>query len=486
MTAKLTHVDGVPRLHIVGLGPGDAALLTGQAYELLLSGRPVILRTRHHPTVAQMESGAWLDCDDLYSSAASFEDAYAAIVERVLDMAGETETIYAVPGNPMVAERTVTAIIEGARQRGLAVRTYPALSYADVAATTLGLDFGTIQLCDALDLRIDTQRPALVSQLFDRDVATALKLRLLEVYPAAHPVTILSALGSAEASLRDLPLAELDYRPPGYLDCLYIPPLAATDDLRRFDGLAAVVGRLNSAEGGCPWDLQQTHLSLRPHMLEESYEALEAIDSGDPSRLTEELGDVLLQVLMHSAVAERAGEFSFADVAERIGRKLIHRHPHVFGDAAADSAEQVYQNWEKLKQEEKPRSSILEGVPASLPALAASQSIQGRARRIGFDWPDVEGPLEKLHEEIGEFARAGNAAEREDEFGDVLFVVTNIADHLGIDAEQALRGANAKFRRRFGIVERLAREEGIELKELQLPALDALWARAKEELGAQL
>jgi MazG family protein len=158
----------------------------------------------------------------------------------------------------------------------------------------------------------------------------------------------------------------------------------------------------------------------------------------------------------------------------------------VFGDTAAASAEQVYQNWEKLKQQEKPRDSILEGVPATLPALAASQSIQGRARRVGFDWPDVEGPLEKLTEELGELARATDAAEREDEFGDVLFVVTNIADHLGIDAEQALRGANAKFRARFGIVERLAREAGTDLRSLDLAGLDALWDRAKEELARQL
>ena len=417
---------------------------------------------------------------------ASFEAVYAAIVERVLSAAAGHETIYAVPGHPLIAERTVTEILAGARERGVRTAVYPAVSYADAAATELGIDFGSIQLCDALDLRLDAQRPALLSQLFDRDSATALKLQLLDIYPPEHPVTILSGLGGLEAGQRHVALAELDHRPLSYLDSLYVPALAPLDDLRRFDGLQAIVERLYDPEGGCPWDLEQTHLSLRPHLLEESYEAIEAIDSGDPGRLTEELGDVLLQVLMHSAVASRAGEFSFADVAEHIARKLIHRHPHVFGDTAAASAEQVYQNWEKLKQQEKPRDSILEGVPVTLPALAASQSIQGRARRVGFDWPDVEGPLEKLREELGELARAADAAEREDEFGDVLFVMTNIADHLGIDAEQALRGANAKFRARFGIVERLAREAGSDLRSLDLAGLDALWDRAKEELAGQL
>ncbi|MGH2633883.1 MAG: nucleoside triphosphate pyrophosphohydrolase, partial [Tepidiformaceae bacterium] len=408
-------------LHVVGLGPGDAGLLTEETRALLQSGLPVIVRTRHHPTVSQLESAAWVDCDDLYSTGASFDEVYGAIVRRVLDAANNRETIYAVPGHPLVAERTVTGILAGAGERGLAVAIYPAVSYADVAATALGVDFSTVQLCDALDPRIDAQRPALISQLFDRDSATTLKLRLLEIYPADHRVTVLSALGGAQASQREVPLAELDHRPLGYLDSLYVPPLAAIEDVRRFDGLQAVVARLNSPEGGCPWDLEQTHLSLRPHLLEESYEAIEAIDGGDPARLTEELGDVLLQVLMHSAVANRSGEFTFADVAEHLSRKLIHRHPHVFGDAVADSAEQVYQSWEALKQREKPRESILEGVPATLPALAASQSIQGRARRVGFDWPNIEGPLEKLREEIGELARAADAAEREDEFGDVLF-----------------------------------------------------------------
>ena len=392
---------------------------------------------------------------------------------------GLGECVFAVPGHPLMAERSVQEILTTARDRGVEVRVYPAVSYADVAAVELGIDMGSLQLCDALELRIDAQRPALISQLFDRDTTAALKLRLLEVYPADHEVTILRELGTERSTRIDLPLSDLDHRPFGYLDCLYVPAVGPLEDVRRFDGLAYVIERLHAPDG-CPWDREQTHASLRPHLLEESYEALEAIDSGDPDRLTEELGDVLLQVMMHAAVGEREGEFSFADVAEHITRKLVSRHPHVFGDTAVESAAEVYQNWEALKQKEKPRESILEGVPATLPALAASQSIQGRARRIGFDWPDIEGPLEKLAEEIGEFARAGNANEREDEFGDVLFVVANIAQRLDIDAEQALRRANEKFRRRFGIVERLAKEEGQDLKALDLAGLDALWDRAKE------
>jgi tetrapyrrole methylase family protein/MazG family protein len=222
---------------------------------------------------------------------------------------------------------------------------------------------------------------------------------------------------------------------------------------------------------------------LRPHLLEETYEALETIDRGDRAALEEELGDLLLQVLMHAEVGAREETFTLGDVVEHIARKLVRRHPHVFGDATARTAEEVYRNWEALKQAEKPRASILDGVPRTLPALAASQAIQGRARRVGFDWPDLRGPLEKLQEEVAELAGAENQGDREAEFGDVLFTLVNVADRLGVDAEQALRAANEKFRRRFGRLEELARERGLALQSLGLEALDRLWEEAKAEVG---
>jgi len=466
-------------IHIAGLGPGRAELLTIDVRDLLASGMPIILRTRHHPTVATIDAeGSFADCDDLYNASASFDLVYDRIVDRVINAARSGDVVFAVPGHPLVAERAVVGIIARAESEGVSLQIHPGLSFADAAATALRRDMATVQLCDALDLRIDAQRPALVSQLYDRDTATALKLALLDVYPPDHPVTTLTALGTSDESVRITPLSELDHRPASHLDSIFLPELGPLEDLRRFDGLYAIIERLHAPDG-CPWDREQTHTSLRPHLLEEAYEALEAIDAGDPARLIEELGDVLLQVLMHAAVATRTGEFTFADVTGHISRKLLRRHPHVFGDATAKTAEEVWQSWEALKQAEKPRSSILEGVPSSLPALAASQSIQGRARRIGFDWPDVEGPLEKLVEEVQEFARAQGASDREDEFGDILFVLANVAQRLGIDAEQALRRANTKFRRRFGAVEEIARTRNVDLKDLDLDALDALWNEAK-------
>jgi tetrapyrrole methylase family protein/MazG family protein len=472
----VTHATVV---HIVGLGPGAPGHLTEETRALLASGLPVILRTRHHPVVGALpELAKARDCDDLYASGGSFEAVYEAAAGRVLEAASSGPVVYAVPGHPLMAEQSVVRLLALARERGVGARVYAAVSYVDISAAALGLDLGTVQLCDALDLRIDTWRPALISQVYDRDTVTALKLRLLDTYPHDHEVSVLSALGTADERVRVVPLSELDHRAYGYLDSVYVPAIAPLEDVRRFDGLHHVIDRLHAPDG-CPWDREQTHETLRPHLLEESYEALEAIDRDDPAALTEELGDVLLQVLMHAAVAERLEEFSFGDIVEHIARKLIRRHPHVFGEGTAATAEEVYQNWEALKQQEKPRQSILDGVPTTLPALAASQSIQGRARRIGFDWPDVDGPLEKLREELDELARASDASEREDEFGDILFVAVNIADHLGIDAEQALRRANLKFRQRFGEVERLAVERGVDLKDLDLAGLDALWDEAK-------
>jgi tetrapyrrole methylase family protein/MazG family protein len=471
------------RIIIVGLGPGAPGLLTREAAELLASGRRTILRTRHHPTVEAVSFGGPVeDCDDLYERGRAFEEVYAAVAERVIGAAGEGPVLYAVPGHPLVAERSVQAVLELAAGHGISVRVVPGISFVDVALAALRIDGANLQVCDAHDVRVDTWRPALFGQVYGSGVASALKLQLLEWYPPEHPVRVLSRLGTAEERLEEVPLAELDHRPFGYLDAVYVPPLEPVDDVRRLDGLVEVVRRLNAPDG-CPWDREQTHETLRPHLLEETYEALEAIDRGDRAALEEELGDLLLQVLMHAEVGAREETFTLGDVVEHIARKLVRRHPHVFGDATARSAEEVYRNWEALKQAEKPRASILDGVPRTLPALAASHAIQGRARRVGFDWPDLRGPLEKLQEEVAELAGAENQGDREAEFGDVLFTLVNVADRLGVDAEQALRSANEKFRRRFGRLEELARERGLALQSLGLEALDRLWEEAKAEVG---
>ena len=256
-----------------------------------------------------------------------------------------------------------------------------------------------------------------------------------------------------------------------------------------FQSLIDIVARLR-APGGCPWDAEQTHESLKRNLLEECYEALEAIDDGDPAELAEELGDILVQVAFHADIARAAGEFDIADVLAAINRKLIRRHPHVFGDGVAPgspgtiNARQVERNWEQLKAEERrqagtPEPSAMDSVPAALPALSAAQLIQDRAARFGFDWDDAGGVLDKLVEEIGEFRDAATDEERLDEFGDVLFALVNVARWSDIQAEDALRQANSKFRNRYKVMERLASERGQDFARLSLDEKEVLWREAK-------
>ena len=254
-----------------------------------------------------------------------------------------------------------------------------------------------------------------------------------------------------------------------------------------FQSLIDIVARLR-APGGCPWDAEQTHESLKRNLLEECYETLEAIDDGSPAELADELGDILVQVAFHADIARGAGEFDIADVLTSINRKLIRRHPHVFADGSASDARQVERNWEQLKAEErrqagKPEPSPMDSVPAALPALSAAQLIQDRAARFGFDWDDVGGVLDKLAEEIAEFRNAGTDAERLDEFGDVLFALVNVARWSDIQAEDALRQANLKFRNRYKVMERLASERGQDFGKLPLDEKEALWQEAKRVDG---
>ena len=254
-----------------------------------------------------------------------------------------------------------------------------------------------------------------------------------------------------------------------------------------FQSLVDVVARLRGP-GGCPWDAEQTHESLKRNLLEECYETLEAIDAGEPLALAEELGDILVQVAFHADIARQAGEFDISDVLTAINRKLIRRHPHVFADANASDARQVERNWEQLKAEErrqagKPEPSAMDSVPAALPALTAAQLMQDRAARFGFDWDDAGGVLDKLVEEIGEFREAGTSEERLDEFGDVLFALVNLARWSGIHAEDALRQANGKFRSRYQAMERLASEREQDFAALPLDDKEALWQEAKAAEG---
>ena len=253
----------------------------------------------------------------------------------------------------------------------------------------------------------------------------------------------------------------------------------------RFDSLLSLMARLRS-EGGCPWDREQTRASLQPYLLEEAYEVLSAIDEGSTEHLVEELGDLLFQVVFHCQIASEQGEFTMTDVIARLTDKMTRRHPHVFGDRVVSDARQALAQWERIKQDEgkadgQPRS-VLDGVPDTLPALLRAQRLQVKAGRVGFDWPDAAGALEKVREELGEVTDAlqrGDRATLRDEVGDLLFSVVNVARLADVDPEDALQSTVDRFSRRFASMEDVARREGRDLSNLSLDEWDRLWSRAK-------
>ncbi len=250
-----------------------------------------------------------------------------------------------------------------------------------------------------------------------------------------------------------------------------------------FAWLKEIIARLRGSDG-CPWDKKQTHDSLRPFLVEESYEVLQALDDGVPEKLRDELGDLLLQIMLHARIAEEAGEFDIDRVIQSISDKLVHRHPHVFGGQKATDVAEVEQNWEALKQEERAEGeSILTGMPEQMPALVYSQSMQRRVAGVGFDWEKVEEIIDKLVEEVGEIKKADNQKEKANEFGDLLFTLANVARRLDIDLEMALRSANQRFYRRFTRMEEMCRQRGLKLANLSLDEQNSLWEEAKKTVG---
>jgi tetrapyrrole methylase family protein/MazG family protein len=478
---------------VVGLGPGDPGLMTVAALRALEAAPEVWFRTLRHPTVDGLTiAGTRHSFDALYGEHERFEDVYTAIVERLLAMAASGDIVYAVPGHPLAGEATVRLLLERAPAVEIEVRIIEGLSYLEPVCTVLRIDplAEQVQLVDALSPKVSPTRPAIVAQVYDRRTASGLKLALLELYSAGHSVTVVRGAGTAAPTVETLPLAEIDHDDGRFdhLACLYLPALTLEQNLRTFAGLRDISHRLY-APGGCPWDREQTHASLKPFLLEETYEVLAALDDGDPARLCEELGDLLLQFTLHTEIAEEAGEFTYGDVFEHINAKLLRRHPHVFGDAVVRSADETWANWQKIKAQEKEQKgegeqSILSGVPASMPALAYAQAVQERAARIGFDWPKLDDVLEKLVEELRELKETESHEQRLDEFGDVLFVLANVARWLKLDAEEALRLAGRKFYRRFAGVEALARARGLDLHGMELSEMDALWNEVKAQQRA--
>jgi tetrapyrrole methylase family protein/MazG family protein len=258
--------------------------------------------------------------------------------------------------------------------------------------------------------------------------------------------------------------------------------LAKPKKLDQFATLVDIIARLRAPDG-CPWDRKQSHASLRENLLEECYEVLEALDEGDSGKLSDELGDLLMQIVLHAQIAAEGGEFELGDVIKSINAKLIHRHPHIFGLKKVKDADEVAHNWELLKGEEREAgTSILESVPRQMPALGYSQEVQRRVAQLGFDWEDVDGVIDKLVEEVREFKQAESSEQKAEEFGDLLFTLVNVARRQVVDTEAALREANKRFYQRFNYMEEVCRQRGVNLGELSFAEQNKLWEEAKKKV----
>lgn len=479
-----------PRITVVGLGPGDERFVTAQTLDAIATAPVRFVRTTRHPSASLVDDA--VSFDDVYDAADSFGDVYATIVERLVAAAEQHgDVLYAVPGSPLVLERTVRLLRTDQR---IDCTVLPAISFLDLAYDRLGIDpiEARIRLIDGHEFAVASagdSGPLLVAHTHANWVLSDIKLAV-ESASGDEPVVILQRLGTSDERVVHTTWAELDrVVEADHLTCIYIPHLAAPvgGELVRFHQLARVL------RDECPWDRQQTHQSLVKYLLEETYEVVDAIqglDADDPTsdeHLIEELGDLLYQIEFHATIAEQEGRFSIADVARGVHDKLVRRHPHVFGDVAVDGADQVVENWDAIKRAEKQRTSIFDGIPVSQPSLGYAESVQRKAAKVGFDWLDVHGAVPKIAEETAEVMEAiaqGDQRATADEVGDLLFAVVNVARHAGVDAESALRVAAQKFRRRFESVEELTRANGVDLHELArqpdgLAALDALWDQVK-------
>ena len=450
---------------IVGLGPGTADLLTMETQRRLAAASEVYLRTKRHPTVTVLPDKLRIHSfDHLYQSLPTFEAVYEAIAAEVVRLGQRPKgVIYAVPGHPLVGEATTQRILALAAEKGATVKIVEGISFIGPTLSVLGLDpLDGLQIADAVVIagqhhpHLAADRPVLLSQLYSREIASEVKLTLMNLYPDEHPITLVRAAGTPEATVRALPLYELDRQPDlDHLTSLYIPPLEAPSS---YETLQDVVAHLRAPDG-CPWDRKQTHESLRDGLLEETYEVLEAIDAGDADKLCEELGDLLLQVGLQTQIAVEEGEFMPGEVIAGIVTKLWRRHPHVFDDLAVADVDEVLRNWEAIKQRErdergeadaKAAGSALNDVPRSLPTLARAQALSARAARFDYEDgialpPGLAECLAWLEKEM----LSRDAAGCKEALGDLLLALVHLARRLEVDAESALRAEAASFVARF-------------------------------------
>ena len=465
-------------MKIIGIGIGAVDSLSLGAWEQIKGAKQLVLQTSRIPLADWLrEQGIRFETlDAFYEQAEDFEELLALALAHLRQMPGATLCL--------LGELSQHKLAAALAAEGLAEEILPGMGFGQAA---LALCAGAVSpggafLCPASEFEQSgfTGGSSLVlTELDSPYLAADLFSALSRFYPADAPCHLVHMGRRVDLPLRDFPsFPHFDYSTALVLDKPVFEQKACYD----FSDLLAVIARLRAPDG-CPWDREQTHESLRTCLIEECYEALEAIDAQDEFALADELGDVLLQVVMHAAIAGEHGQFDALDVADGICRKMIRRHPHIFGDAVAKDSAQVMQNWEAIKRQEKAQKSLaqsLADVPAKMPALIRAQKIQKKAAQIGFDWEDYQGALEKVREEIEELCAAlDGAGDMQEEAGDLLFSAVNLLRKLGIEAEPALLAACRKFTSRMEKMESFAKKHGKDLAKMPLEEQNCLWNQAK-------
>lgn len=484
------------KIEILGLGAGDLEQMPLGIYHRLLKSESIFLRTNQHPVVEQLEKEGFIyeSFDHIYEKNDQFTDVYKEIVAQLLEKAKESNIVYGVPGHPFVAESTVKLLLEEAKEHNIEIEILGGQSFLDNMFQALQIDpIDGCQIVDGTALKresLQVRQHIIICQVYDAFIASEVKLTLMELLPDEYEVTIVTAAGSSQEQMKKVPLYELDRETTlNNLTAVYVPPVE--DELilyRNFEKLREVIAYLRGPNG-CPWDKKQTHASLKKYLLEEAYEVLDAIDEEDDEHLVEELGDVLLQVMLHAQIGDDEGMFTIDDIIFTLTEKMVRRHPHVFQTENVEDADDVVQLWDEIKQQEKEdsgksKSSILSGIPKSMPALYRANKLQKKAAKVGFDWNEVAPIWMKVQEEIAEFMNETKQNHMENatkEFGDVLFAFVNLARFYNIDPELALQSTNEKFYKRFIYIEKVLQERNLQFQDVDLTYLDEIWEEAKKQ-----
>lgn len=478
-------------INIIGLGPGDYESLTIATVEVLKNAQTILCRTEKHPLITYIKehNKEIKTYDYLYEELDNFDDVYQTIAQDIIsNYEKDNNLVYAVPGHPLICEKSVFNLIKLCKEHSIEYKVIPAISMIDKMVETLEIDpTDGLKIIDAFDINneiLDKRSNIIITQIYNELIASEVKLKLSEYYDDEMEIVYFRSVGSeSRKELKRIPIYKLDMQEDiDYLSAIYIPK--DKNGCKDIYDLINLVDILRGDEG-CPWDKEQTHESIKNSMIEESYEVVDAIEKEDTLALEEELGDVLLQVVFHAAIEKEEGYFNFNDVVHGIYNKMVYRHPHVFGDNKIENTEEVLINWDELKKKEKNyinHTDELLGVANALPALIRAKKVQSKASKVGFDFDNVYLACEKVKEELNEVLevyKTNNQGRITEEMGDLIFSCVNVSRFLKVECEDALQKTTDKFIKRFQYIEEKIGAQGKKLEEIKLEEMDYFWEMSK-------